>query len=99
MKTSKKKQGADEKSTYYGKGPKGPMKILSPRARESAPLPGATRARRHRDRLRRGRASYRCEADRKVLDMLVARRYLTEAEADDPAEVADAITTFLIDHS
>jgi hypothetical protein len=52
-----------------------------------------------RQRQKRCAASYRCEADDRVIEMLVRRGYVGSAEVEDAAEVSRAITTFMADHA
>jgi hypothetical protein len=54
---------------------------------------------RHRARRKKCRASYHCDVDGSVLDMLVRRKYIEDHETDDPLEVSAAITLFLADHA
>jgi hypothetical protein len=53
--------------------------------------------RRWRERQKKCQASYRCDVDGAVLNMLVRRRYIAENEVSDAKEVAKAITLFLAD--
>jgi hypothetical protein len=55
--------------------------------------------RRRRARKKKCRASYHCDADGSVLNMLVKRGYVLDGEVDDPLEVSAAITLFLADHA
>jgi hypothetical protein len=53
--------------------------------------------RRWRARQKACQASYRCDADSLVLDMLKRRKYIEEHELEDEHEVGRAITLFLAD--
>jgi hypothetical protein len=60
---------------------------------------GAARARNYRRRLKEGRLSVRIEVPLAVIDDLVARGYLSEADADDPRQIEAAVQHELNDRA